>query len=91
MMMCIDEEILELYVLNRLPEEEAEKVEDHLALCAACQRQAEELEVMAERLSAALRESPPASAPISLEGGSDFERADRPKANGACEPPGEDR
>lgn len=32
----LDEDILERYILNALPEAEAESVEDHISLCIDC-------------------------------------------------------
>jgi anti-sigma factor RsiW len=54
--MCIEEERLELYVLGRLSEPEAEVLEDHLLLCERCQNRADQLRVNAEAIRTAMSE-----------------------------------
>jgi anti-sigma factor RsiW len=55
--MCIDEERLELYVLCRLHQPEAEALEDHLLLCKRCQERAAQISLNAEAIRTDLEET----------------------------------
>jgi anti-sigma factor RsiW len=54
--MCFDEENLELYMLRRLSDQDAEAVEDHLVFCPKCQDQANEIKQAVEAITLGLRE-----------------------------------
>jgi anti-sigma factor RsiW len=49
-MACIDEKKLSAYLDGELPEEERPAVQEHLALCAACRREAARLAFVSEVL-----------------------------------------
>jgi anti-sigma factor RsiW len=51
---CIEESRLEQYLLGRLPNQDAESVEDHLALCPGCLERADEIERNIDALKAVL-------------------------------------
>ncbi len=51
-----DEDVLELYALNRLPEAEAARVEEHLLICHPCQDALKELDEYTTAMKRALKE-----------------------------------
>lgn len=53
------DQLVELYCLNRLPDQEVERFEEHLLICVACQLEVEETREFLAALIAVLRETYP--------------------------------
>jgi anti-sigma factor RsiW len=51
---CIEESRLEQYLVGQLPNQEAESVENHLALCPRCLERVDEIERNIDSLKAVL-------------------------------------
>ena len=69
------------YAVDALPDDERERFEDHLAVCAACEQEVRELQATAARLGAISVAAPPPSMRARVLAEIDSVRQEHPAAS----------